>query len=466
MARHVVIVGGGLAGLLTAYTLLDHVERLTVLEQDRYPQEPEFGAGIAQGRHVHVLVAGGQRILEELLPGIIAALRSAGARELVLPRDMLVHTRTGWHHRFPEGRFGLVSCTRPTLDHVVRGRVLAAAEASSTQIEVRQGTQVTGLLGTSHRVTGVTVRRRGAGAREDMTAENIAADLVVDASGRRSRASRWLEELGARPVKEERLDARLAYATRLYRFAEEPEAAVNVTSTPACPRGGVLMPVEHGRWLLTLSAFGDGGPATDEGTFLDHAARLPHPYLWNLMQTAEPLSPVFGFADTANRRRRYDERGAAPDGFLAMGDALCAFNPLYGQGMTVAAAHALAVRTTLAKRPVGAGFSAQAQRAVARKSALPWLYTTSADRPFLALSGTRARSLDRLAYWYTDRLIDHVAVDNTVGEALRGVFGLALPPIRILSPAVTLRTLRRPRQSLADPPARPIGSAPGGCVKA
>ena len=263
---------------------------------------------------------------------------------------------------------------------------------------------------------------------------------------------RWLDGLGVRPAKEERLDARLAYATRLYRFAEEPDAAVNVTSTPACPRGGVLMPVERGQWLRTLSGFGGESPATDEGTFLDHAARLPHPYLWDLMQSAEPQSPVFGFADTSNRRRRYDEKGAAPDGFLAVGDALCAFNPLYGQGMTVAAAHAFAVRATLGKRPVGAGFSADAQRAVSRKSALPWLYTTSADRPYLNPAESRTRGLDRLTYWYTDRLIDHVAVDNTVGEALRGVFGLALPPTRVISPAVTLRTLRRPKPSLVDPP--------------
>ncbi|HEU5332432.1 MAG TPA: FAD-dependent oxidoreductase, partial [Actinocrinis sp.] len=155
MARHVVIVGGGLAGLLTAYTLLGHVDRVTVIEQDHYPHQPEFGVGIPQGRHVHVLIAGGQLILDELLPGIVAALRSAGARELVLPRDMLVYTRTGWHHRFPQGRFSLVSCTRPTLDHVVRGRVLAAAEASPTDVEVLQGAQVTGLLGTSSRAAGV-----------------------------------------------------------------------------------------------------------------------------------------------------------------------------------------------------------------------------------------------------------------------------------------------------------------------
>jgi 2-polyprenyl-6-methoxyphenol hydroxylase-like FAD-dependent oxidoreductase len=212
------------------------------------------------------------------------------------------------------------------------------------------------------------------------------------------------------------------------------------------------MPVERGQWLLTLSGFGGDSPATDEDAFLDHAARLGHPYLWELMQSAEPLSPVFGFADTSNRRRRYDEKGAAPDGFLAVGDALCAFNPLYGQGMTVAAAHASAVRATLGRRPVGAGFSADAQRAVSRKSVLPWLYTTSADRQYLDPSESRTRGLDRLAYWYTDRLIDHVAVDNTVGEALRGVFALALPPTRVISPGVTIRTLRRPKPSLPNPP--------------
>jgi 2-polyprenyl-6-methoxyphenol hydroxylase-like FAD-dependent oxidoreductase len=461
MNRNAVIIGGGLAGLLAAHALLGGVERLTVIEQDRYPQQPEFGGGIPQGRHVHVLITGGQQILDELLPGVVDSLKSAGARHLMLPRDMLVYTRTGWHHRFPEGRFSLVSCTRPLLDHIVRDRVLSGAAESGTELSILQGTRVTGLLGTADRVAGVVIRQRGEGAASAQATREMTADLVVDASGRRSRAPRWLQDLGARAAREDRVDAKLAYATRLYRFAHEPDAAVNIWAMPDCPRGGVLLPVEGGRWLLTLSGFGGHGPATDEAGFLEHTARLKSAYLWDLMKNAEPLSPVFGFADTANCLRHYDEKGAAPDGFVAVGDAQCAFNPLYGQGMTVAAAHALALHKTLAKRQVGAGFAAQAQRAVARESSMPWLYTTSADRPYLAPPADGARGVQRLAQWYTDRLIDHVAVDNTVGEALRGVFGLVLPPTSVLSPSVALRTLRRPRPSLAEPPLSPIGLGVG-----
>ncbi|MER7160140.1 hydroxylase, partial [Streptomyces lydicus] len=156
--RTAIVIGGGLAGMLAVTALLGHVEAITVVERDRYPEGRGFRKGVPQARHLHILLSGGQRALEELLPGTVAALGEAGARSLYLPRDLLTRTPTGWQRRFDERRHRTLSVTRPVLDAVVRERALQAAAASSTRVEVLEATEVTGLTGDADRVTGVRVR--------------------------------------------------------------------------------------------------------------------------------------------------------------------------------------------------------------------------------------------------------------------------------------------------------------------
>jgi 2-polyprenyl-6-methoxyphenol hydroxylase-like FAD-dependent oxidoreductase len=455
-ATEALIVGGGHAGMLAVQALLGRAGKITVVERDRYPDAPVFRAGVPQARHLHGLAYGGQRALENLLPGIMPTLMAAGARLVVPPRDVVVHTASGWHHRFGFTRFPMVSCTRPLLDFVVRTRVLAEAAGSATQVEVLEGTEVTGLAGASDRVTGARVRSRGA----DQPERELSADLVVDASGRGSRAPKWFEALGLPAPAEEIVDAQLAYATRLYRFPVEPDDGVLLQPEPQLRRGGVLMPVEDGRWLVTLSGFTGIRPPTDEDTFLDYAATLAHPHLHRVLKTAEPLSPVYGFLDTSNRRRRYERRGAAPDGFVAVGDAAASFDPVYGQGMTAGALHAVALRDAVAKDGLRRGLSASAQRAIARASAMPWRTATAVDRAYLKAAADEAGNTasasmpERLSQWFNERLLGHATTNERVAEVVHGVYQLALPPARLLSPAVILRILlMSPVPGHAEPPA-------------
>ena len=464
-AAETVVIGGGHAGMLAVGALLGQVGKVTVVERDRYPDGPAFRAGVPQARHLHNLVAGGQQALEKLLPGMVAALEDAGARRLVPPRDIVIYSSGGWHHRFAFDRFQSVSCTRPLLDFVVRTRVLAEAAAAGTAVDVLEGTEVTGLLGASDRVTGVRTRSRGAAQPE----REVPADLVVDASGRGSRAPRWFEALGLPAPAEETVDAQLAYATRMFRFTTgEPEYGVLVQSDPRLRRGGVLLPVEGGRWVLTLSGYNGLRPPTDEDMFLDYAATLAHPYLHRLMKTAEPVSPVYGFLDTSNRNRRFEGQGASPDGFVVVGDAASSFNPVYGHGLAAAAMQVVAMRDVLAKTGLRHGSSAAAQRAIARASRTPWRTATAVDRRYLAEagaedgSGTRTTVTGRLSRWFNDRLLAHCATNQQVAEAVHGVYGLALPPARLLSPTVALRTLvLAPGAGHAEPPAHAFDSRPG-----
>ena len=277
----------------------------------------------------------------------------------------------------------------------------------------------------------------------------------------------WLESLGLPAPAEETVDAQLAYATRMFRFADAPDDGVLIQPEPQLRRGGVLLPVEGGRWLLTLSGFTGIRPPTDEDTFLDYAATLAHPHIHRLMKTAEPLSPVYGFLDTFNRRRSYERPGASPDRFVVVGDAASSFNPVYGHGLAAAALHAVAMRDALVKTGLRRGFSAAAQSAIAGASTTPWRFATAVDRSYLAAAAPRGQVgapttvTKRLSRWFNERLVGHGAVNQQVAEVVHGVYQLSLPPTRLLSPRVVLRTLlTSPGPGHAEPPAHAFDAQP------
>ncbi|MEU1806146.1 hydroxylase [Streptomyces sp. NPDC019937] len=446
------VVGGGLAGTLAAAALIGHADTVTIVERDRYPEQPVFRKGVPQGRHLHVFLSGGCRALEKLLPGATSELRAAGARLLEAPRDVITRASNGWHRRFHEGRHTMISCTRPLFDTTVRASVLARAAGSGTRVEVLQATEAIGLLGGADRVTGVRVRSRDTGR----AVRELCADLVVDASGRGSRAPRWLAELGRRAPREEVVDAGIGYSTQMFRPAEPLDMSVVIQPRPGCPRGAAWSPVEGGNWLLTLAGVRGHHPPAEGPAVPDFVQGLGAPELYEHLRTCEPVSPPYGYRDTSNRRRHYDAPGAVPEGFVVVADAACTFNPIYGQGMSVAALSGLALRGALAGGGVRPGLAAAAQRAVARAGDTAWLTAVGADRPYAAGSDTTPPgAAERVQTWYFGRLADRAAIDPVVGAAFRDITHLAAPPSRLLSPAVALRTVLLPRaRGLASPPLR------------
>ncbi|MFE2944162.1 FAD-dependent oxidoreductase [Streptomyces sp. NPDC059255] len=457
-ARHAVVVGGSLSALLTARVLSDHADRVTVIERDRFPDGPEPRAGVPQSRHLHVLLASGQRAMEELLPGILDELREHGSPRVGQPDD-LVQWQSGSFYRRTPASTHLLTGSRPMLEWLVRRRVLA-----DPRITVVEGTEVVGLVGDATRVRGVRLRERGAGTRHDV--RPLAADLVVDASGRGTRAPDWLAGIGAEPPHEETLDTGLAYASRLYRAPETAEG-------PEChgyffvgdkdhAEGGVVLPVEGGLHIVTLTGLRGGEPPSDDEAFAEFATRLPHPALHEWLLKAEPVSPVHAFRSTANVRRRYDRPGRRPAGFLATGDALCAFNPVYGQGMTIAALGALALGNALSD-PRRTPTTRRVQRALLKASRQAWDLSAGADRPLPGARGNaaRIRAADRPGAWYLGRVLARAAGDPVVGDAFRQVTHLTSTVGVLFTPRVLRAVLFTPvGPELAQPqPQREPGSA-------
>lgn len=450
-ARHAVVIGGSIAGLLAARVLAEHAEQITVVERDRFPQEVEPRAGVPQGRHLHVLLEAGQQALDRLLPGVVDELRADGAPRVGVPQDMVQWQNGAWFRRTPAAVHFFCG-SRPHLEHVVRRRVLA-----DPRVEVLEGTEAVGLAGDAARVRGVLVRERGAAGRDEAP-RTLAADLVVDASGRGSRASRWLTALGAEPPREETLDTGLAYATRVYRHdrhGDDTDArGFYVVPNPHQTNCAVVLPMEDGHFLVTLSGLRGQEPPTDEKGFEEFTERLPDPVVRDWLAKAEPESPVHGFRQTANVRRRFDRPGRRPAGFLVTGDALCTFNPIYGQGMSVAALAAVALRDALAD-PRRTPTTQRVQQALFRASRQAWDISAGADKKMPGALGDAARTtpLERPVTWYLARVQARVPGDPVVGTAFRKVLSLVQPVSSLFAPSVARPVLVGPvRESPARPP--------------
>ncbi|MDN3025922.1 FAD-dependent monooxygenase [Streptomyces sp. S.PB5] len=450
--RHAVVVGGSLAGLLAAHVLAAHADRVTVVERDRLPQGTGPRPGVPQGRHPHVLLHGGQSAVESLLPGFLAELRAAGAPRVGMPSDMVLWQNGRWLRRLPATTH-IYTGSRAQLEELVRRRVLA-----NPVISVVEGTDAVGLLGDAARVRGVLLRERSAGAGAEP--RPLAADLVVDASGSGTKAPQWLAAIDADTPPEETIDTGLAYASRVYRgkagVLDGETLGYYVYPNPEQVHAGGALPLEDGSHLVIVSGLrGDEPPAGDD-EFERYTKRLGHPLLDRWLDDAEPLSPAFGYRRTANVRRRYDLPGRRPAGFLATGDALCTFNPIYGQGMAVAAMSAVALRDALAARRTPT--TRRVQQALLAASRQAWDISAGADRKMPGAVGTAVDSgpADRVADWYLGRVTERSPGDPVVGRAFRSVLTLAAPVSALFAPPVMRAVLfSRPGPTPAEPPATP-----------
>ncbi|MEV0395773.1 FAD-dependent oxidoreductase [Polymorphospora rubra] len=446
-ADRAVVVGASIGGLLAARALSETYANVTIVDRDPLSDGSAARRGVPQGRQLHVLLARGREVLEELFPGLSEEIAARGGAMVDLQND--VHWYNDGHRMrrapSPMTAFGM---SRPLLEHVVRSRVTALSN-----VTLLPATEVLGLTATpdSRRVTGVRVLPRAGGAEES----TIDADLVVDAGGRGSRSPVWLDRLGYEPAPEEQVRVDVTYVTRTYR--REPDQLEGLlgaltNATPALPRGGIVAVQEGDRFAVAISGMLGEEPPHDDEEMVRYAETLAAPQIGALIRSAVPVSPPVRMRFPASLRRRYERLRRFPDGYLVVGDALCSFNPIYGQGMTVAALEALLLRNLLV-----AGDTRLARRffqGAARVIDGPWSISVGTDLRFPAVPGRRTPKV-RFVNAYVERVHAGAAGDPELGAAFLRVLNLIDPPTRLLAPRTVWRVLRSRRSRRRRPVAAP-----------
>jgi 2-polyprenyl-6-methoxyphenol hydroxylase-like FAD-dependent oxidoreductase len=450
---HAVVLGAGMAGLLTAAVLVPAYERVTVVERDPVPEPGHGRRGVPQGRHTHAMLPRGAQVLDELLPGLTGQLVAAGA---VLADPLADFRMTIGGHPLRQAPVGapVVQASRPFLEGHVRDRVLAEG------VELVTGRDVVGLLADAGgtRVTGVRIIGRAVGSAEEL----LAADLVVDATGRAGRTPAWLEALGHPGPPKEEFPVDVAYASRFLRLPAGADVAkgVGTAPVPGHPRGMMLLAVEGGRRLLTLAGITPAHrPPVNPDGFLAFAGSVAPPDVFAAIRDAEPLGHISGYRYPSYLRRRYTRLRRFPAGLLVVGDALCSFSPVYAQGMSVAALQALALRRCLERGPDG--LARRFFRAAERIVAGAWHTGVSADLALPEVPGRRPQAT-RLVNAYIGRVLAAAEDDADVARRFMRVTGMLDSPVALLHPAVLRPALlARPRRpgSRAGRPV-PSGSAP------
>jgi 2-polyprenyl-6-methoxyphenol hydroxylase-like FAD-dependent oxidoreductase len=434
---HAVVIGAGIAGLLTARVLADCFDQVTLIERDTLTGLAAHRPGVPQDRHVHGLLARGGLVIEELFPGIGRELAEEGAPIIDFCRDLHFQLPAGAPARTTSGIIAQPA-SRPFFEAVLRRRVVGLE-----QVEVRDGCRVTGLLTAPDRsrITGIRYRPTRH-AQDDVAETALPADFVVDAGGRSSKVPAWLAELGYPQPREEEVDAGISYASRILRpTPDSPDDFVGIFEPIVGPdpgRGCVVTSIENHQILITLQFLHQRPPRTDaEYTAFMESVR------------SDPISATSGYdaaaeihhySRTTSRRVRHRLRDW-PDRLICVGDAVCCFNPVYGQGMTVAAIQAASLRDHLAGRRDLTGFARQHQRRLARLARGPWLLASTADRALQ--DGSTAPFAVRASNWYLTRVQELIPTQPAAFLRFARVMNMVASPVALAHPSILLRIAYR-----------------------
>ncbi|WP_308121359.1 NAD(P)-binding protein [Paractinoplanes bogorensis] len=487
MDSHAVVIGAGMAGLAAARVLSDRYSRVTVLDRDELPAGSRPRRGVPQSSAPHILLVAGREELSTLFPGLSEELVEAGGSRFDTGLGLCTY-RLG--RRWPQEPTGmdLVSVSRPQLEAALRRRVTAlpgvivrdqvavsgltsatAGPESSAGDPASRASDPTGdPAGRAGDPAGVSVGRAGdpagragdpAGASVGVTGvildngEVLHADLVVDGTGRGARSDRWLSELGLSSPAQLEVKVGVAYSTRIYRRRPDDlpgwDAAFVLPTAPEQRMSGLVLPIEDDRWLIAIGGWHLSDPPTDPESLERHARELPDPIVAEVMSRAEPLGDPAVFRFPSSRRRLFEQLESPPAGYVALGDAVCSFNPIYGQGMTCAAMSAVALGAALDQHG-GRASTAMARAYYARVAEIvqvPWQFAVGGDFVYPQTTGPRPRGI-ALRNWYSRRIAYASQIDAEVNRTFVRVQHLVDPPSVLTRPGFALRVLRKARERL------------------
>ncbi|MBP2338196.1 2-polyprenyl-6-methoxyphenol hydroxylase-like FAD-dependent oxidoreductase [Saccharothrix coeruleofusca] len=431
---HAVVLGASIAGLLSARVLADAYRHVTVVERDPLPVGVLDRKGVPQGRHSHALLPRGVAILDELFPGLLAKFAADGVPAVESPAQMWFDVNgqvlgyEGPPEDYPPQDHPGYQPSRPYLESRVRDEVRAMPG-----VVFRDGCAAIDLVASGDRVAGVRV------AAQDGREEVLPADLVVDATGRGGRTPVWLKRLGYDAPDEEQVPVDVTYTSRHLRL---PPGALGdllmviVSAVPQRPTAMGLLAQEEGRYVLTLGGYAGQRSPTDLEGFLAFAERMAPPHVFAALRQAEWLDDARTHRVPMSRRRYYERLRRFPGGLLVVGDGVCSFNPLFGQGMTMAAIQATTLRDSLADG--GPDLARRFFTATAKWVDQAWRTGVGADRQILGLPQSR---VERVIGAYIQRLQAVSRHDPVLAGQFQRVNGLIDPAATLFKPATVLRVL-------------------------
>ncbi|MEZ2353413.1 NAD(P)/FAD-dependent oxidoreductase [Caballeronia sp. RCC_10] len=445
LGEHAIVIGASMSGLLAARVLSDFYTNVTVLERDTFPGADVPRKGVPQGRHAHGLLARGSAVLEELFPGYGGeVVAQSGGLIGDVANDVIW---IGHNVRLANSASDLIGllASRPVLEGHLRRRLMRLPNVRAIEHCAVLGLATDPL----HKsVTGVR------SCAEGKAEETINADLVVDSSGRGSCSAMWLGAFDYPSPTEEKVEIGISYMTRTYRRrAADLDGKHGIVIAGSAPnwRNGVMLAQECDSWIVSTGGYlGDDAPDNDEG-FLKYLATLPTKEIHDVVAKAEPLTDYRRYRYGANLRRRYEKLPRFPENYLVFGDAICSFNPVYGQGMTVAAEEALTLQQCL--RGGSNNLAPRFFTVAAKIVDIPWDIAVGNDLRHPRVEGARP-VMRRFINWYIGKLHCAATRDSALATAFLQVVNLMMPPSSLLSPEIARRVWqgnRRPVLSIPSP---------------
>jgi 2-polyprenyl-6-methoxyphenol hydroxylase-like FAD-dependent oxidoreductase len=437
IARDAVVIGAGIGGLAAAKAVAPYFDNVIVLDRDVLPDEFISRAGTPQARHAHMLLAGGQRALTELFPGIDADLMSAGAIRTQVGRDVMFE-RPGYDP-FPRRDLSLeaFSMSRSLLEVISRRRL-----GQERNIQVRSGSRVIELVASFDR------RAIGAVRYGDSNGEQeIPADIVVDASGRARPTLSFLGKSGFPKPAEAEIGVDLGYASAIFEIpAYTPRDWLGLAHFPALPneaRGGLILPIEHGRWIVSLVGVHGDAPPTEIERFRAFAESFRTRTFFDAISCAKQVGEIARYNLPSSIRRDFRGLHHLPRGLIPLGDSVCRFNPVFGQGMSVAIQEAVILGCLLGSRlgladPLD-GLAQDYLREIQRCLEAPWA-TAMIDFVNPKTRGERPPDLDK-SLRYGAALLRLAAVDPEVHKVMAEVNHLVRPHSALREPHLAARIM-------------------------
>ena len=463
---HAIVIGGSIAGLTAARVLSDHFARVTVIERDRLQGNTDFRKGTPQARHAHALLLRGLQLLEQLFPGLEKDLLAQGAVQINPGKEQEAMIQGQWLPQF-ETDLRPVACSRILLEQAIYQRL-----ASFPQITLLEEWEVTALLtdGQRTQATGVLCRDR----KQTGVVDELLADLVVDASGRNSDTPKWLTRLGYTAPRESVVNSFPGYATRVFEipagFAANWKSLVVFPIAPDRKRGAVVLPMEGNRWHVTLFGMAGDHPPTDEAGYMAFAQSLATSRVYEALRQARPQSPISGYRKAENRLYHYHELPRYLERLIVLGDAVYALNPVYGQGMTVAAMGSLKFGQLLQECSAKGdlmGLPEKFQKALGQIVTGPWQMATSEDMRWPGTEGAQALDFPtRMVQKYMNLVMVAMGYNPKVTAQFFRVQQMVDEPTALFHPRMilevfkTVRRVKKLQKEMGQQASRPQFTTP------